>query len=930
MNGADLAGPRRIATVFAADLAYQARRPLFLVWALILVLTAWGLSTGTMRIQSGDTTIGGTKSYITSEFSVAMQLSIVTMIFYGFFVAVIAGMTVIQDDEWRAGDLLHATPLRPGEYILAKFLSVLTASTLILAVHLAAMIFFYHVLPNTEAQEYRGAFSAINYLKPALVFAMPTIVFFAGIAFAVGEWSRRPVAVFVLPVVLAVFAGFFLWEWSPNWLDPRIDRVLMLIDPSGFRWLNETWLKVDRGVGFYNTASIPRDGGFLLSRLAVVAVGLGAVAASSRHFAANLRGSRRPGSRRSEPERPPSFLNAGPKDADSSPASPLASLVMTMKRPGLGLGAWHVARAELAELRSSPGLYLFIPLLLLQTITTALFDTGFLDTSFLVTPAGFAVRTLNTLTTCSCLLLLFYAVESLERERTTRLAAIIQSAPIRTGSILLGKVAALAVVAVAIILAVGLGGVVAILIQGTVPLSLWPFLLYWGFILLPTIVLWIAFVMAIQALGQSRYTTYAAALGVLLFTGYRLLTDQANWVGNWPMWGSIRATDMAPFELDRSAVLLSRSFAAGLAVFFGYLAVRFYRRREPDATRIVHRLRARSLAGMALRLAPWVVVPLVAGTWLALDVGRGREGGAAKKQEKDYWRKNLATYRDVRVPGLRHVDLQARPFSRAIGLPRRGTFDLVNDTERPLRQVLLTCGLHWEKLSWTRDGEPYKPEDRARSACSARPAASWRPGQSMTIGFEHEGTFPPGIGKRTASAEEFILPSAVVLTSFRPTVVPVLGFAESVGIDDDNRQDAREYPDDFYEGPTDSALGARTPFTTRVAITGPAGFTINAVGTKVEDRVNGGRRTVVWESEHPVSFFNVIAGDVVGRARGGDCGFLSSRASLQRRRDARVARRGPPLLLRVVLPLSLARAQAERVPEPGELRPGIPHQHHVL
>ena len=54
---------------------------------------------------------------------------------------------------------------------------------------------------------------------------------------------------------------------------------------------------------------------------------------------------------------------------------------------------------------------------------------------------------------------------------------------------------------------------------------------------------------------------------------------------------------------------------------------------------------------------------------------------------------------------------------------------------------------------------------------------------------------------------EFILPSAVVLTSFRPSVVPVLGLRGSVGIDDENRQDSREYADDFYKGQTDSFAG---------------------------------------------------------------------------------------------------------------------------
>ena len=38
---------------------------------------------------------------------------------------------------------------------------------------------------------------------------------------------------------------------------------MMLIEPGGNRWLNETWLKVDRGVSFYNTAVIPLRPGIL-------------------------------------------------------------------------------------------------------------------------------------------------------------------------------------------------------------------------------------------------------------------------------------------------------------------------------------------------------------------------------------------------------------------------------------------------------------------------------------------------------------------------------------------------------------------------------------------------------------------------------------------------------------------------------------------
>jgi len=40
-------------------------------------------------------------------------------------------------------------------------------------------------------------------------------------------------------------------------LEPTAGTVTL--DPGGFRWLNETWLKVDRGVRFHNTAPVPLD-----------------------------------------------------------------------------------------------------------------------------------------------------------------------------------------------------------------------------------------------------------------------------------------------------------------------------------------------------------------------------------------------------------------------------------------------------------------------------------------------------------------------------------------------------------------------------------------------------------------------------------------------------------------------------------------------
>ena len=148
----------RFFTILRADLAYHAGRPLWWIWTLTLVLMAWGMSTGQMTIQSGDSSVGGTKAWITSEFAVAKQLAPLTLLLYSFFLAIIAGMTIIQDDDWRVGDLLHSTPLKPAEYVWGKFTAVFLCGLGVLAIHVAAMAFFFHLWPTRRLRRFAARF----------------------------------------------------------------------------------------------------------------------------------------------------------------------------------------------------------------------------------------------------------------------------------------------------------------------------------------------------------------------------------------------------------------------------------------------------------------------------------------------------------------------------------------------------------------------------------------------------------------------------------------------------------------------------------------------------------------------------------------------------------------------------------------------------
>lgn len=852
----------RTRSVYALELAHTLKRPLFWFLLLLVFLLSWGMSAGNVAIGSGDASVGGQKAWVTSEVSVAFILTVMICAMHGFFISIAAGTVVVRDDESRVGELLHSTMLRPGEYIWGKFLAVLTGFLLALGAHLLFMMFFNHLVPSADAAEVRGPFDLVNYLRPALVFGLPMLLFLAGVSFWIGERFRRPLAVFLFPIGVLLACSFFLWDWAPTWLDPRIDRLLMWLDPAGFRWLDQTWLKLDRGALFYNTARIGVDTPFALSRIAFAAIGLLGVALAQRHLARSLRGARVSKAERArvQDRQPRAEAEAAAVAARLAAPGPLADLGMRSAPIGFAAGTLRVARTELRNLLAAPGLYLFAVLILFFVLGNNLVELGAFQTRVLLTPGQLAVSTMGLLTFCLCLLLLFYTVESIERDEGSGSASILYATPIPSASFLLGKALANSFVGVLVVTAAFLACAIALLVQGKVGLDPRPFLIVWGLLLVPTLILWTSFVTAVRAITGQRYATYALCLAAFFYTGYRLSVGEMNWVGNWPVWGSLSWSDMGGLELDARALLLNRLLALALAALFTAIAVGTFQRRQTDTIATFHRFAPRQLGRTALRLAPLILLPLVLGTLLFLAVDKGFQGEEVEKKGRDYWKKNLATWKDAPQPALARVDLDLRFDPERRWFRNQGSYELINDREEPLQRFALTSGRHWKDLKWTLNGKPYEPEDRAGLHVFT-PPGPFPPGARLRVGFQLEGTFPEGVTRNGGGTNEFILPSGVLLTSFSPSFTPLIGYAEGIGIkEDENDYEPRDELPDYYVGRTDAGFGLNRAFTTRVRITGPEDYTWNSVGTRTANAVKDGLRTVVWESDRPVRFFNVVAG----------------------------------------------------------------------
>ena len=866
---------RRIWLIVSRDIRTQIGRPMIWVWVVLITFFLWGLSAGGVQIGTGgDSAIGGTKQHLTSEFEVARLMTAFSILLHCFFGAILFGMSVIRDEDTGIMSLLHSSRLRAAEYLAGKFLSSLLIATSIVFLTALIAIFFNHVVPHPGREEYFGEFLWANYWKPICKLVLPTVLLTGGLAFLLGTVTRKPILVFTYPTVMLLLFGLFLNNWSPVWLPNWANDGLNLIDPYGVRWLNETYFNVDRGADFYNTQTIELGTGFLISRVVMVVVGFLCLTTAYPVFMNRIRG-RRHGSLDSLSKESSQHVDRARASAEAAMAG-LGSLGMRQEKSNLIRDTWNIMRYELKELRFSPSLYLFVPFIIIEVVGTSFFTEGAFGTPLLHTSGSLAMGAMGTLVILGCLLLMFYTVESQLRERIKKLAPIFYSTPARSFAMLMGKSLANAGMCAVIVMAAFVACFFIMAYQGTVNFEIKPFLLVWGLLVMPTFILWSAFITLVIVLTRSRYTTYAIGAIALVATFYINLSGDMSWLTNWMLADQSIWSDISILELDRTALILNRMFVLSVSVLFTYLAARVYWRRGFDAVQMATRLRPRPILGFALKALPFAILPLVIGGILWNRIDYGHQGEAIDDLQKNYRLQNVATWWKVKPPSVSGVDiwLDIEPQDQAMEVV--GTLRLINGQEEPISRFVLTGGAHWKNLVWkiseksaadkelpkfpsAEDLGEIEPENRS-GLFVFELDQPLEPGETIRLQYSFDGRYPDGISKNGGGQMEFILPTGVILNSFGTAIVPQPGFNDSIGHGDDTPE-AEIYQNDFHEEKLEPLFGGGDSFHVRTVICGPESFTFNGVGIKKSDDVQDSRRTVVWESDSPVSFFNVAGGE---------------------------------------------------------------------
>jgi len=852
----------RALTVARYEIRYPQSRSLLVVWALMTLFLAWAMSIGAVQIQSGSSGVGGIKAHVTSEFAQALQSAIVAIMIDGFFFAVLAGMAVPKDFEARVLDIERSSGLSPRSYVIGKFLAAAFWLCVMLAIQVAGRIFFNHVVPNASMDESRGPLVLMNYIRPMLLMAAPGLLFNGAIAFFLGARTKNAVIVFLSPVALMMAYSFLFSDTLLNRVPLNVREVIRLCDPTGTEWLNQTYLRDDRGAAYYNTTPIGYEPQFLAARATLVLLGFGLVLGSASRAMVEAPSRWKFRLRRRKANAPPT---GEPIATDLKPkaALTLADLQMRVRRPSWLANVISVASLELKLLLRGPGLWLFGVIIAFVATVNAVMQPGPLDTTVLITSGNFAARSFMYVTFCTCILALFYGTDALERDRSARVESFIFGSPLSLSAWLVGKALACAAAGLMVVASTFVGMCGAMAWQMQVWPQAWPLVCIWGLLLLPTFLFWSSFVSLTRAFTPNR----AAALGVgfafMAFTFWLNMKGYTNWANNWSLIGqNVVWSDISQFEMQRTAIVWNRIGTVFAAIFLLTLASLKLNRQDVDTIQARSR---RNFKSISLRYAPALVaaVPLACtSVWLYQQVRKGPGGSVTRKADKDYWKRNVATFFEWPSPTIDSVDLDLILQPSQSSFHMKGKYTVRNHRDKPLAEFPVTIGRHLKNISWIWNEKGFVPENRSGLLIFRKPdGTELKPGETFQLAFEYDGTFPGGMSKTGVRSMEFILPSGVVLTSFSNSMLPTFGFNRTQGLDAEMMPDGKDYPADYYKKQVDAAYGGGSKMKTRIAVTVPADFQANSNGVleKVVDQLDGTKK-FLWSSDHPVSIFNVVAG----------------------------------------------------------------------
>src|SRR6267142_1205049 len=519
-----------------------------------------------------------------SDFYIVRNLLAVSFLFFPIFNAVIMSDPVIRDFRIGIDPLIFSKPVGHASYLFGKFFG----NFFVLVCCQAAYPLMLLVLQGFRtSQMIVQPIKVLPYFKHFFFFVVITHLVMAAFYFTVATLLRNSKITYGLAVCfypLYISYGVFLLKGLPP-------RWAMLLDPMS---LGASL----RGNGFLHSADflnqyvVRYTSEMIANRAVMVVVAVACLAILYFRFAItepnrnaekfsvlNLStASERlyydpetfEAARNGLFDRPDFEVGVRP-DSVPLPAVTRANEGFEANRRKLVA----VTGLELRLLRTEKSLVVIIPLAILLSFLSLPFSAAVSDVSF---SASFASHSANGLLLFLLGVIVFYTGEAMHRDREVRVEPVLWSVPAPNNVLLLSKFLSTLLLVLFLLVLVGLTAMLTQLLRGHAPIEVWPYLVTYSVILVPSFAFTGALSIGLNVLLRDKYVAYAVSIATGSGLFYLYSQGYSHWLYNPVLYGLWIPADLTGTTAGFSRIIALRLYCIALTLLFLLIAHLFFER----------------------------------------------------------------------------------------------------------------------------------------------------------------------------------------------------------------------------------------------------------------------------------------------------------------------------------------------------------------
>ncbi|WP_363797772.1 M1 family aminopeptidase [Lysobacter firmicutimachus] len=652
---------------FRFELRQQLRSPLLWLFAAVYGLLAFAL-TSSEAVQMGGAIGNVDRNAPVVIVNLFGNFSVVGL----FAIMVFVAGALLRDFEQGTADLFFATPMRKRDYLIGRLAAALVGClALYVLVALGMMLgpFMLWVDPERVA-----AFSLRPYLWGFAVFVLPNLIVTGALLTLLALSSRK------LLVVYLGAMGFFLLNAIAGVLmeDMENDWLATLLDPFGL-------VAFDRSIRYwsadeYNRALPAIEGFLLVNRLLWSAAGLAVIALAFALFKPLRAGTGKPRwwQRR--------------RTASAEAATP--PLVLPKVSPRFDAGArraqfLHALRMDLLGVFRSVPFLVMLAFSLLNFLGSVSVMQSMFGTKTYPTTALMLEALQGTYSYMLIFVVLYYAGELVFRERSVRLAEVIDAMPVPNWLPLTSKFVCLVAV-VACFQAVGAVAAMGYqLVKGYTALE--PALYLQGLLVNSTpFVLMGGLALAMQVLTNNRFAGYGVIILVLVVkAGMRYLHLEHN-LYNYGHAPAVPYSDLNGYGHFLEPRLWFTGYWGLFLLALLLLSAAFWVRGVAPGWRgrmavARERLRGRPSLVLAGTIACWAAVGGFI-FWNTNVLNRYLPSDVAMDEQAEY-ETRYRRYKGLPQPRIVAVDNRVDLYPERLAVTIAGRYRIVNQHAAPIREL---------------------------------------------------------------------------------------------------------------------------------------------------------------------------------------------------------------------------------------------------